>query len=598
MTTSRAPLLLMPEQEYPVRSLVVPDQTPIGAFAEQQAAPAVALFLSRASAIDPTFQPDSGELAAVAGICRRLEGVPLAIELSAARIRTMSASTLLDRLASPLAVLTDGYRDLPARQKSLRRTIDWSYDLLSPCEQTLLARLAVFPGGATLKAIEALQQLLGDDPQTTFATLEGLVRASLIQRGDHLGDIPRFVMLETIREYALELLTERDGLAAAQRAHGLYYLALSEQSNAVDEAGGNRDWIARLEPERDNLNAALQWAEVESDGLTNIRFVASLALFWLTTGSFSEGRHWLAKTVHATKEGSAELRALAYENLGRMEAHHSAFGAAEAAHYHALELFRQSGHQQQIAWVLHGLGFVFAAKGERARAITHLKESIALSENKGSSWGRERGVARFLLGAVLLTGGDRTDSEYARRLFDEALAVGQDAGNKLVEGTSLIGLSWVSFYDGEHDRAMSIGRGAVKLARAASLHHVEILATLGLGWFSLSERDSESATQYFHKALRGAVAREHWMNVADGLAGIAAAASNRDAHERAARLFAAAARLRDRVGSVMPPSNQAFQRELCEARSRCGDIEWQSGWEAGWSLSLDDAIAEALAIDV
>ena len=296
LVTSRATLRLRGEWEAPLSPLELPDAsldlTPDDALAY----PAVRLFVDRAQAASPTFELDDVTLPPAVGICRRLDGLPLALELAAARIRVMPLPALLDRLSDAthparLKTLTGGARDMPARHQTLRAAIEWSYELLAPGEQALFRALATFAGGATFEAVEAVVHASAHPETDVFAGLATLVEQSLLTQREEEGK-PRYLMLETIREYGLERLAASDDAEAVNDGHARFYLNLAEEAAPKLTGPRQQEWLQRLEREQDNMRAALRWTQ-ERDLVSALRIASALYRFWETRGYAVEGRRWL-----------------------------------------------------------------------------------------------------------------------------------------------------------------------------------------------------------------------------------------------------------------------------------------------------------------
>ncbi len=292
LVTSRIPLHLRGEHEIAVTPLALPgaDVRDLERLTQYDA---VRLFITRAQAIKADFQVTNANAPAVADICVRLDGLPLAIELAAPRVKLLSPEALLPRLSHRLGVLIGGQRDLPARQQTLRATIDWSYALLDPAEQTLFARLAVFVSGCTLEAAEAICAAESDHPNSVLDRLQSLLDKSLLQHVNQAEGTPRVIMLETIHEYALERLAASAEAALLRQRHAAYYLALVEPPERAAEGFDTPAWLARLDADQDNLRAVLRWATVH-DAHTAVSMAASLKDFWYIRGSWSEGQRWIA----------------------------------------------------------------------------------------------------------------------------------------------------------------------------------------------------------------------------------------------------------------------------------------------------------------
>lgn len=343
--------------------LAVPRRTHLPAVEVLAQYPAVNLFLQRAQAIKPDFARTKANLQAIATICVHLDGLPLAIELAAARIKLLPPPVLLQRLTRPLDVLTGGTRDVPLRQQTLRNTLAWSYNLLEEGEQQLFRQLAIFIGGCTLEAIEAVHRAIAGKPGSVLDRVASLIDRSLLLSIEHEGEAPRLLMLQTIREYGLELLSATQEKASVHQAHAHYYLSLAEQ--ATPEYGGPRQalWLDRLEREHDNLRAALEWsleqAETKGDeasGSLALRLGIALRRFWLVHAHVPEGRDFLERALAASVNAPPALRAQALLAAANLVIAMNDYTRAEALAQEALALCRHLGDQAGVAF-LSGLGF-------------------------------------------------------------------------------------------------------------------------------------------------------------------------------------------------------------------------------------------------
>jgi predicted ATPase len=327
LVTSRVVLRLSGEQEYVVPPLALPDNTQLTDPELLARSPAVALFMQRAAAIQPDFQLTKANAAAIAEICARLDGLPLAIELAAARVKLLPPAALLARLGRRLQILTGGPRDLPARQQTLRDTLDWSYRLLSADEQRLLRCLAVFSGGCTVDAAEATYPSVGDSSHGVVAKQEvrpldvldgmaALIDSSFVRQAELDGTEPRLVMLETIHEYGLERLAASGELEVVARQHAAYFLALAEEAEPKLMSAEQGRWLNRLERERDNLRAALRWALERGEMETALRLSGALGRYWFKHGYLSEGRRWLDEGLSGKSAVAPSARAKALTSAG------------------------------------------------------------------------------------------------------------------------------------------------------------------------------------------------------------------------------------------------------------------------------------------
>ncbi len=345
LVTSRARLDVRAQQLFSVPPLALPDTKQLHDLTALAQCEAVTLFLQRARAIEPNFQLTTANARAVTEICAGLDGLPLAIELAAARLKLLPPQALLERLAQPLHVLTSGARDAPARQQTLRNTIAWSYDLLSAQERCLFRRLAVFAGGCTLEAVEAVCEAPGDETGKVFDGVASLIDKSLVQQRAQREEEPRLVMLETIREYALECLESAGETEAIRQAHAAYYLALAEEAAPELQGPQQATWLERLELEHDNLRAALEWF-IERGGPGSSREMAlrlggALSEFWIVRGLFSEGRTFLERVLAGSEGVGASMKAKALSATANLAFMQSDDDWAEALSQESLVLYRE-----------------------------------------------------------------------------------------------------------------------------------------------------------------------------------------------------------------------------------------------------------------
>ena len=334
LATSRIPLRLYGEIEYPVPPLALPDPTVLPPLEVLTQYEAVRLFVERAKAVKGDFEITNESAPAVAEICARLDGLPLAIELAAARVRLLPPQKMLQRLGNRMKLLKGGARDLPTRQQTLRGAIDWSHDLLEEDEKTLFGRLSVFAGGRTLEAMEEIC-----DPEGDLDALEGvesLVGKSLLKQEEGSGGEPRFVMLETVHEYAREKLKESGWAEEMQRLHAAYFLAMAEEAEPELRGPREQEWMDRLEAEHDNLRVALSWSLGGGDGVLGLRLAGALGQFWKVRGHFSEGRGWLEEALAGCGEAPPDARARVLAESGNLAMDQGDFERSKASSQEAL----------------------------------------------------------------------------------------------------------------------------------------------------------------------------------------------------------------------------------------------------------------------
>jgi predicted ATPase/tetratricopeptide (TPR) repeat protein/DNA-binding XRE family transcriptional regulator len=389
LVTSRAVLRLSWESIFQVQPLAVPDPGSGVDHQELSGYEGVALFIERAKAADPAFAVTSQNGPAVAEICRRVDGLPLAIELAAARLRVLPPQALLGRLSNRLTFLTSGARDRPSRQQTLRATIDWSYSLLDGREQVLFARLAVFAGGCTLEAAEAVTDLATDGPAGGAASAldcaASLIDKSLLRRSDPAAEAePHLHMLETIREYALERLAASGEESMIRRQHARYFLTVAEQAAAELTGPRRADWLNRLEDEHDNLRAALRWTADHREVRIGLRLAVTLAQFWELRGYLSEGRRWLTELLAIAADEEPQLQATALRIAGSRTFALDIGSAAELTE-RSLARYRQLGDQRGAAEALYQRGLVAFYQADYGRAADCLAESLTLARDLGDT---------------------------------------------------------------------------------------------------------------------------------------------------------------------------------------------------------------------
>src|SRR5215207_1559152 len=365
LATSRIPLRLYGEHEYSVPPLALPDPERPPSVERLTQYEAVRLFVERAQAAKVDFSVTNDNAPAVAEICHRLDGLPLAIELAAARIKLLTAQAMLARLGNRLKLLTGGARDLPERQRTLRSTIEWSYGLLEEDEKTLFARLSVFAGGRTLEAIEAICDAEGDLPVDVLDGVESLVDESLLRQEEGPGGEPRFVMLETIHQYAKEKLQESGESENLRKLHARYFLALAEEAEPRLRGPEDVEWLERLEAEHDNLRAALSWALERGEAELALRLAGALWRFWEARGLYSEGHRWLEEALAKANGASAAARAKALEGEGWLVYHSGQVDQAVIAAREGLKLSEQAGLGGAVAAsFLRLLGWMAMLRGD------------------------------------------------------------------------------------------------------------------------------------------------------------------------------------------------------------------------------------------
>ena len=462
----------------------------------------------------PAFALTPANAAAVTAICRRLDGLPLAIELAAARVKVLSPADLLARLEKQLPLLTGGPLNAPARQRTLRDAIAWSYDLLDPAEQAMFRRLAVFVGGFTLDAAEAVSagrwvagsgdaqiSIAHGAPDAEYLVLDliaSLVDKSLLrpltQPDGNLG--PRFEMLETIREYGLERLAESGEADLVRAAHAQHFLDLAEAAKPELTGPEQERWLARLVEEHDNLRAALAWVRDRREDELWLRLAGALWRFWDLQFHLHEGRSWLAGALAADQGAPAAVRARALNGAGNLTWLQGDLVLGAAYQEEALVLFRAAGDHLGTSWALNDLANIMDELADHARAGAPYEESLALARKIGADWV----VARALHNLGLLAqNGD--DVDRAARLFNEALAIYERLGDEVARARSLDAAAQVARRRGDFDRALALGEQSLALRRHFGDRNGVAVSLGNLGWTMLERGEGERAWAYFYEAL-------------------------------------------------------------------------------------------------
>lgn len=585
VVTSQAVLRLRGEQEFPVPPLVTPDPSRLPPLPELGRYPAVALFVERASAARPDFALTAENVAAVAGICARLEGLPLAIELAATRIRTLPPAALLARLGSRLDLLTGGSRDAPARQQTLRGAIDWSHELLSVPEQLLFRRVSVFAGGCALDAIEAVCDTGRDLGVDVLDGVGSLVEKSLLQQTAPLGGEPRFAMLETIREYASERLAASGEEARTRRAHAAYCLVLAEDEEA--EAGAGRPgWAERLTLDQDNLRTALDWVGETANVEWGLRLASALFRFWELREQLGEGRRRLATFLALPGTPTTKVRARALFALGVLAHGQGDYVVAREALEGSLESSRELGDARCAGAALNDLGVVVRDQGDLSGAGARFEQSARVWRDLGDG----AALARTLSNLAGLAR-DQGDYVRARSLHDESQALMRAQGDRA-------GMAWSLNRQADVARRQGDLRGARALYEAGLLAFRELGDQWGvasslddLGSLARAESNLEGAKALYQEGLRTLQCLGFQRGMARLLEGLACCAIDEGRPARALKTAGTAAALRHALGTPLPPAEAAeLQGALEAARRALPGAESGRAWREGWLLSPDEAI--------
>jgi predicted ATPase/class 3 adenylate cyclase len=590
LATSRTLLRIYGEHEYAVRPLELADPSHLPPIEELRKYEAIGLFTERARAAKADFSLTHENALAVAEICARLDGLPLAIELAAARIKLLSPQAMCSRLSNPLQFLTGGARDLPERQRTLRGAIAWSHALLSEDEQALFARLSVFSGGRALEAVEAICDAESDLLVDVLEGLSSLVDKSILRQEEGVEEEPRFVMLETIREYAQERLELSGEAVEIRRLHAEYYLALAEQGASELQGPEEATWLERLEIDHDNMRAALSWTLQWEEAELGMRLAGALWRFWDMRGYYGEGRRWLEEAL-AKDERASGARAKALEGVGWLADLQGDIDRAVAAAEEGLRLVARAKIQSNDkASFLRILGSAAYVRGDHEQAARLYEESLALSREARD----ERGVASSLLQLGNVSS-DLGDHEEAKDFYEEGLALSRTLDDKALLASALISVGAEFLLQGDHERGTMLNEEAAGLYRERGNRGHLQYALDNLGWAALMRGNLQQAEELHRESLALSRQLGDKLVAAEALEGLACSASARGATERVARLFGAAESLREAVGYRQEPREYALREPyLAAARPRLSEARWDAAWTKGRRLGFEEAIAYAL----
>jgi predicted ATPase/class 3 adenylate cyclase/DNA-binding CsgD family transcriptional regulator/Tfp pilus assembly protein PilF len=636
LVTSRERLHVRAEHEFVVPPLTLPGPSHLPDLAALAQSGAVALFLERADAIRPDFQLTPANAGTIAEICTRLDGLPLAIELAAARIKLLSPQALLARLGSRLALLSSRTQDVPARHQTLRQTIAWSCSLLTEEDQRLFRRLSVFVGGCTPEAVEFVSAAVGDTDRDVLEGIASLVDKSLLQGAEPENAEPRFGMLETIREYGLEVLAERGEAHTTHTAHAAYYLALAEQAEPHLGGPQQSSWFERLEREHDNLRAALSWflepGEPERSHEPALRLGGALAWFWIIRGYVSEGRHWLEQALSISRGERSAARAKALAGAGRLATMHNDYGQAEGLCEESLALYRELGDRRGCAtalaclgqaavvrddyaaaharleealalvravgqpaggaFLLHALASVLFYQGEYKHAQVLLEESLELSKVAGNVMDAVRSLA--LLGYVLLSQGDLAQ---AQARLEESLAISREVGYKRNIGLSLHFLGLVTFQQGDVARARSLLEESLVLLKEVGEQGWMTEVIFSLGSIAWCQRDVAAARSLMEESLKTALELNNRWDTAGYLEGLAAVVAAQGEPVRAVWCMSIAQALRKAIGAPLPPLFQGLHESaLASVRMQLEERVFDAAWEEGRTMTPEHALSAQEAV--
>jgi predicted ATPase/class 3 adenylate cyclase/Tfp pilus assembly protein PilF len=596
LATSRTPLGLYGEKEYPVPPLSLPDPERLPSLERLSLYEAVKLFIERAQDARPDFSITNENAPAVAEICARLDGLPLAIELAAARIKVLTPQKMLDRLSDRLRLLTGGARDLPERQRTLRATMEWSHALLQESEKVLFARLSVFAGGRTLEAIDAVCDAEGDLLVEALDAVESLVDKGLLREEEGVGGEPRFYMLETVHEFAREKLEQSGEARELRRLHAEYFLALAEEAEPGVEGAQQAVWLDRLETEHDNMRAALSWSLGQGeDAELTLRMAAALGEFWYLRGHFGEGLRWLEEALAKSSPAPTAARARALYRVSWLaflqgDLDRAVGASEEGLGLESAELFRTGSGDSAAADLRRALAITLVNRGDFERATRLFEESLALSREAGSIRGTT--ISLWGLGVRWMVEGD---FGRATEYLEEALTLGRESGDPTTIAGILTHLGLTFLHQGDLGRATAISEEAAAMLRKSKNRTDFADALDNLGWAALLRGDSEQAKALFAESLRLRLEVGDKLMATNSLTALGSSASARGEADRTARLFGAKEKHEEVMGALQETAEDALAEPyLAAARSQLDEEVWKKAWAEGRTMTLEDAISYAL----
>ncbi len=598
LATSREILDVPGEYVLRVSSLPTPDPRAVPSLDAVMTYDAIRLFVERATTVDREFTLNGNNAPAVISICHRLDGIPLAIELAASRLRMLSAEQLAARLDDCFGVLTDGSRTALPRHQTLRGLMDWSYDLLTPEEQTLLRRLAVFVGGWALEAAEAITA--GDDiaAADVFGLLAHLVDKSLVVAETHAGPA-RYRMLEPIRQYALAKFDASGEEIAVRRRHAEHYLALVAAAGDLKDfeaQGPQLDWIAHIDADADNVRSAVAWVQAAPEGRDlEMRFIIPI-LMNLTPEKVDNPALFVETAlVHARESKALPQAAYILYSTGNYLEYLGEFEAAHARYAEALAMYREMGDLRQVAETLERLGCLAREQGDAAAARLLLDESTALFRQLGDT--QAEWAMCLTLGEVAVL---QEDAAWARALLEEALVEFRSRSNIQMTGWALNHLGHTAQLEGDFERATQLHEESLALFRIIGTEVPNLAWDLqSLGECALGLGNSRLASTRLAEALGMFHGYGYRPGVAWCLAGLAGVAALERQPQRAAQLWGASESLRTSIGARPAPAARATRERLLAAvREQLGEMEFAAEWARGQALTVEEAIAHALELTI
>jgi predicted ATPase/DNA-binding SARP family transcriptional activator/DNA-binding CsgD family transcriptional regulator len=600
LATSREPLGIAGEVVWQLDPLSLPDTYRWASVDGLMRYEAVRLFVDRARLRLPDFELTRENAGAVARVCRKLDGIPLAIELATARMGALAVEQVAQRLETSLDVLKGASRTAAARQRTLRATLDWSHDLLSEAERALFRRLSVFAGGWTLEAAEAICSGDGTEQEEVLDLLGALVDKSLVVAGATADGTLRYRMLEPVRQYSRELLEQGEQAGEVRGRHGAFFLSLAEEAEP-ELAGSTQDvWVERLEAEHDNMREALSRFLERGEDEPALRLGAALWRFWFLRGYLSEGIKWLEQVLAEGEPSASQARVKALEGMGWTFQYRGDQERAKATYEEMLELSRELGDKGNTATALNSLGTVAAQQGDNERARTLLRENLEVIEELEAEGDPAAPLKKHyvfnLLGYLAIN--DEGDHARGAALWEESLVLAREVGDGHLIGTALTSLGHVALLQRDFERAKARSEEALAFAHELGSAGVEIAPSnlINLGLASLGLGEYERAMGPFEEALVTSRELGRTPQLIEVLEGMASLAGAMGKATRAARLWGAAEAARGVTGidAFTPDEWALHEPHLASARSELGEAAWEDALAEGRAMALEEAAEYAL----
>jgi predicted ATPase/DNA-binding SARP family transcriptional activator/DNA-binding CsgD family transcriptional regulator len=604
MATSREALGVEGEVRWPVAPLSVPEQERTSSSQELEGYESTRLFVQRAKGRDPTFSLSPQDALAVAEICRKLGGMPLAIELAAARVGTLSLEHISERLEGSLDLLSGGARTAVSRQRTLRGTLDWSHELLSEPERKIFRKLSVFAGGWTLEASEAVGS--GEDIEEieVLDLLSELVDKSLVVAEPTEQGGVRYRLLEPVRQYALDKLEQSGEAEDVKRSHAGYFLALAEEAEPLLSGSHEAEWFERLEEELDNIRAAHSWALAHGEAELSLRLAGALGGFWFWGGHYGEARGWLEAPLAQETRTSTLARVKALAVASSMAWAQSDLGRAKGAAEEGLRLSKEAGIEggrtayfrggTHRAVFLNLLATSIIDEGDHERTAKLGKESLRLNRQAGDV----QGISWSLL-ILAMASGERGDYKQAEEFYAEGLSLARESGSAYDCFSLLFSWAWTSLLRGDHQRATKLTEEAVELARERRRGFMGMLprAIDNLGWATLLGGEPQRAKAQFEENLTLSKELGDKATITTSLEGLACCVAGANGEAlRAAKLFGAAEALMEATGYRIGALESAMLEPYrTSARSRLEEAGWDEALAEGRTMSMEAAIGYALS---